>query len=98
MAFTQEEKINSTEYCAGCDKKCTVGFVVNNNNGTSCTLPAIAGCGIATFLGKGNKVIDTARVINAYKEIYGVPEEDTALVLARHAKTLCDHYKNTKVR
>lgn len=98
MAFTQEEKINSTEYCAGCDKKCTVGFVVNNNNGTSCTLPAIAGCGIATFLGKGNKVIDTARVINAYNEIYGVPAEDTALILARHAKTLCDHYKKPKVR
>lgn len=98
MAFTQEEKINSTAYCAGCEKKCTVGFVVNNNNGTSCILPAIAGCGIATFLGKGNKVIDTARVINAYKEIYGVPEEDTALVLAHHAKTLCDNYKKTKAR
>ena len=97
LSFTQENKINTTKYCEGCAKKCTIGFITNQSDKTLWgTLPAINNVAIPSFYAPGNRIIDCGKIIDQYKLIHDIEPEYTAITLANQASKLCDFYQKQR--
>lgn len=97
MSFTQKNKVNTTKYCEGCAKKCTIGFITDQSGKTLWdTLPAINNVAIPNFYATGNRIIDCGKIIDQYKLIYDIEPEYTAIKLANQASKLCDFYQKQR--
>lgn len=83
MAFVQWE---NKEICHGCEKHCSLGYVVFQGHINSSCWPTIGGQQISTYIDKNG----TRRGVSAMRT------RGTALEMARKIAALCKNHKKTR--